>query len=167
MAPAMTGPRQDTGHPFGLYCCLVAADGHVTELASNADLVPRVKATAALFAELGLGGAYRVEWLALEDAAGRHAAGLGCGGCRVRLSCGCDIVQDVLTGRCPHGVREAVTAAAKRSGFLDAVPPPSGGKAGLDAYAQAIVEFDDAARRVTGTRTDGRRHRRGKRRRNR
>jgi hypothetical protein len=41
-------------------------------------------------------------------------------------SCGCDILQDVLTGRCPHGVREAVMAAAKRSGYLDAVPPPPG-----------------------------------------
>ena len=135
-------PRQDTGHPFGLYCCLVAADGHVTQLANHAGLVPRVKAMAALLAELGMDQAYRIEWLTLEDSAGRYAAGLGCGGCRVRLPCGCDIVQDVLTGRCPHGVREAVMAAARRSGYLDAVPPPPGGQAGLDAYAQAIVELD-------------------------
>lgn len=157
------GPRSDTGHAFGLYCCLVADDGHVTQLANHADLVPRVKAMAALFAELGLDGAYRIEWLTLEDSARRYATGLGCDGCRVRLSCGCDIVQDVLTGRCPHGVREAVMAAAKRSGYLDAVPPPPGGQAGLDAYARAIVELDaDASRR-----RNGRPSRRGKRRRRR
>jgi hypothetical protein len=159
------GPRQDTGHPFGLYCCMVAADGHVTQLANHADLVPRIKAMAALFAELGLDGAYRIEWLTLEDSTRRYAAGLGCDGCRIRLSCGCDIVQDVLTGQCPHGVREAVMAAAKRSGYLDAVPPPPGGKAGLDAYAQAIVELD-AARPDASTLRDGRPpRRRGKRRR--
>lgn len=160
-------PRHNTGHPFGLYCCLVAADGHVTQLANHADLVPQVKAMAALFAELGLDQAYRVEWLTLADSAGRYAAGLGCGGCRVRLSCGCDIVQDVLTGRCPHGVREAVMAAAQRSGYLDAVPPPPGGQAGLDAYAQAIVELDSHARPDTSTRPDGRPRPRGKQRRRR
>ena len=142
-------PRPNTGHPFGLYCCL--------------GLVPQVKAMAALFAELGLNEAYRIEWLTLEDAAGRYAAGLGCCRCRVRLSCGCDIVQDVLTGQCPHGVREAVMAAAQRSGYLDTVPPPPGGQPGLDAYAQAIVELDSHA----STRPDGRPHRRGKRRRRR
>jgi hypothetical protein len=130
----------------------------------RADLVPRVKATAALFAELGLDRAYRVEWLTLEDSASRYAAGLGCDGCRVHLSCGCDIVQDVLTGQCPHGVREAVMGAAKRSGYLDAVPPPPGGKAGLDTYARAIVELDAAARLDASTGRDGRAHRRGKRR---
>jgi hypothetical protein len=162
----MTGPRQDTGHPFGLYCCLPAADGHVAQLANHADLVPQVKAMAALFAELGLDSAYRIEWLTLDDSARRYAAGLGCDGCRVRLSCGCDIVQDVLTGQCPHGVREAVMAAAKRSGYLDAVPPP-GGKDGLDAYAQAIVELDAAARPDASTLRDGRPPRHGKRRRRR
>ena len=159
--------RPDTGHPFGLHCCLVAADGRVTQLAGHADLVPQVKAMAALFAELGLGQAYRVEWLTLEDATRRYTVGLGCGGCRVRLSCGCDIVQDVLTGQCPHGVREAVMAAAKRSGYLDAVPPPPGGQAGLDARARAVVELDSDARPDTGTRPDGRPHSRGRRRRRR
>lgn len=135
-------PRRNTGHPFGLYCCLVATDGHVTQFANNADLVPQVKAMAAMLAELGLDQVYRIEWLPPEDSTGRYAAGLGCDGCRVRLPCGCDIVQDVLTGRCPHGTRETVMAAARHSGYLDAVPPPPGGQAGLDAYAQAIVELD-------------------------
>ncbi len=166
MAPAMTGPRQDTGHPFGLYCCMVATDGHVTYLASHAGLAPRVTAMAALFAELGLDVAYRVEWLTLDDSARRYAAGLGCDGCRVRLSCGCDIVQDVLTGQCPHGVREAVMAAAKRSGYLDAVPPPAG-QAGLDAYARAFVDLDAAARRGANSRAPGRPPGSGKRRRRR
>jgi hypothetical protein len=165
MAPSVTGPRQDTGHPFGLCCCLVAADGHVTQFANHASLVPRVKAMAALFAELGLAGAYRVEWLTLDDSAGRYVAGLGCGDCRVRVPCGCDIVQDVLTGRCAHGVPEAVMAAAKRSGYLDAVLPPPGGQAGLDACARALVKLDAAARPDSSIPRYGRTARHGKRRR--
>jgi hypothetical protein len=57
-------------------------------------------------------------WLTLA------AAGLGCDGCRVRLSCGCDIVQDVPTGQYAHGIREAAMAAAQRSGYLDATAWP-------------------------------------------
>lgn len=151
--------RRNTGHPFGLYCCLVAADGHVTQFASHADLVPQVKAMATLLAELGKDQAYRIQWLTLDDSTRRYAAGLGCDGCRVRLVCGCDIVQQVLAGKCPHGAREAVMAAAERCGYLDTVPPPPGGQAGLDAHAQAIVELDAAARRP------GRPRKRGKRRR--
>jgi hypothetical protein len=37
-------------------------------------------------------------------------------------------------------------AAAKRSGYLDVVPPPPGGQAGLDAYARALIKLDAAAR---------------------
>jgi hypothetical protein len=73
-------------------------------------------------------------------------------------------VQDVLTGQCPHGVREAVMAAAKRSGYLDAVPPPPGGQPGLDAHARAIVELDAAARLDASTRRDRPRHQRAMRR---
>jgi hypothetical protein len=72
-----------------------------------------------LLAEIGLPG-WRQGWLPPEDAAERHVYGLACGTCQIRLSSGCDIVGDVLAGRCPHGTAKAVQAAARRCGYLEA-----------------------------------------------
>jgi hypothetical protein len=98
-----TTPKPDTGHPFGLLRCLVHDDGHVAMLANDANLVPRVEAMGALLDEIGLQG-WRLEWRALEDAAERYVHGLACRLCAIRVSCGCDVVADVLAGRCRTGL---------------------------------------------------------------
>jgi hypothetical protein len=63
---------------------------------------------------------WRLEWLILEDAVALYLGGLNCPGCKIRVSCGCDVVGDVLAGRCPHGTAKAVQAAARRCGYLEA-----------------------------------------------
>jgi hypothetical protein len=116
----MTAPARnpDAGHPLGLWRCLVHDDGHVSGLAGGADLAPRIEAMHRLLAEVGLPG-WRLSWLAPQDAAERYIYGLACETCQIRLSCGCDIVTDVLAGRCPHGAAQAVQAAARRCGYLE------------------------------------------------
>ena len=109
----------DTGHPLGLWRCLVHDDGHVSGLAGSAGLAPRIEAMHRLLAEAGLPG-WQLGWLPPEDAVERYVYGLACGTCQIRLSCGCDIVADVLAGRCPHGTAKAVQAAARRCGYLEA-----------------------------------------------
>jgi hypothetical protein len=113
-----TARKPDTGHPLGLWRCLVHDDGHVCGLAGSADLAPRIEAMHRLLTEFGL-SCYRLDWLAPEDAVERYVYGLACKTCQVRLSCGCDIVTDVLAGNCPHGTAQAVQAAARRSGYLE------------------------------------------------
>jgi hypothetical protein len=142
--------RPDTGHPFGLMRAMIHADGHVVMGANNAEMVVRVDAMADLFAEMGL-TAYRLDWLTADAMTTRYVLGLGCARCRPRVSCGCDMVQDVLGGQCPHGTARALYHAATRCGYRDRVPPPvAGGQAELDAYARSIVALDAAARE-TGT----------------
>ena len=109
----------DSGYPLGLWRCLVHDDGHVCGLAGSADLAPRIEAMHRLLTEFALPG-YRLAWLAPQDAVERYVYGLACGTCQIRLSCGCDIVADVLAGSCPHGIAKAVQAAARRCGYLGA-----------------------------------------------
>jgi hypothetical protein len=66
--------RPDTGHPDGLYRVLVHDDGHVVLFAGNAADVPRLEARATELAEPG----YTLGWLPLDEAARRHAHGIGC-----------------------------------------------------------------------------------------
>lgn len=113
----------DTGHPFGFYRCLVHDDGHVAMLANSAALKPRIEAMAALLAELGLPG-WRLQWLPPTQGAAAYAYGLGCKNCVIRVSCGCDVVEDVLAGLCPHGTAKAIEAAAKRCGYVEATGGP-------------------------------------------
>lgn len=136
--------RPDTGHPFGFLRVLLHEDGHALALSNAAELNPQIEAMWRLFAELGLGDAYRLGWLPVEDAAAAQVLGQGCERCRPRLSCRCDVIQDVLTGRCRHGVRRAVMAAAARTGYYDHVSPPAGG---ASALATALVAADAGRRR--------------------
>jgi hypothetical protein len=137
--------RPDTGHPFGLLRCLVHDDGHVAMSATGKELVPKVEAMHALLAELGMAG-WRLAWLAAEDAAAAYLGGLGCARCAMRLSCGCDITQDVLRGRCPHGSAKRFYNAATRTGYRDVGPHPPGGdpqapdQAELDSYATQLAD---------------------------
>jgi hypothetical protein len=137
--------RPDTGHPFGLMRALVHEDGHVVLGANSADQVPRVEATADLFTEMGL-TAYRLEWLTATDLSAGYLFGLACDRCKPRLSCGCDITQDVLAGACPHGAARAIYQAAGRCRYRERVPRPvAGGQAELDAYGRMVVALDAAA----------------------
>jgi hypothetical protein len=139
--------RQDTGHPFGFLRALSHEDGHVLMSVNSAADVDRVDAMADLFAEMGL-TVYRAGWLPVDEVAIRYLAGLECERCRPRLSCGCDIVQDVLTGACRHGTRKALFDAATRCRYRDRVPRPvPGGQAELDAYARQIAGLDRQTRR--------------------
>ena len=70
----------DTGHPLGLWRCLVHDDGHVSGLAGSADLAPRIEAMHRLLAEVGLPG-WQLGWLPPEDAVERYVYGLACGTC--------------------------------------------------------------------------------------
>lgn len=110
--------RPDTGHPLGLWRVLIHDDGHVSGLAGSAGLNTRVEAMHRLLTEVGLPG-WRLGWLSPQDAAERYVYGLACQTCQIRLSCGCDIVTDVLAGNCPHGTAKAIQAAARRCGYLD------------------------------------------------
>ncbi len=112
--------RPDTGHPLGLWRVLIHDDGHVAGLTGGAGLNARVEALHRLLTEVGLPG-YRLGWLSPQDAAERYVYGLACQICEIRLSCGCDIVTDVLAGNCPHGTAKAIQAAARRCGYLEAM----------------------------------------------
>jgi hypothetical protein len=151
----------NTGHPFGFHRCIVHDDGHVVYAGTGDGTPAVVEATHALLTEVGL-TAYHLAWLPDTDLARLYLAGQACDGCRIRVSCGCDVVQEVLTGRCPHGTRKAIMAAAKRCGYLDAVPPPADTQAGMDAYATAIVQLDAAQRNLAGANRRQRRHPDGK-----
>lgn len=141
----MTG-RPDTGHPFGFYRALIHTDGHVGILSSRKAGNRAVEAQARILAEFGL-TTFRLGWLPPDEAAARFAESLGCERCQVRLSCGCDLIQDVLTRRCRHGTRKAIQAAAARCGYFNDVPLPAATLAGLDALAAEIVAGHSRAKR--------------------
>ena len=140
--------RPDTGHPFGFYRVLVHDDGHAGIISCYRTGNKIVEAHARLLTEFGL-TTFKLAWLPPEQATAAYTAGLGCERCQVRLSCGCDLIQDVLTGQCAHGTRKAIQAAAARCGFLEDVPQP----AGINAIAEALVAEAVVA---GGTRRHGR-----------
>jgi hypothetical protein len=109
--------RPDTGHPFGFYRSVIHADGHVRVTVNSADLVPQAQAYLDWLAALGFDvAAFRLDWLAPEDAVTRYVTGHGCRACRVILSCGCDPVF-ALQGACPHGGTKRARQAARTAGL--------------------------------------------------
>ena len=106
----MSGPLDQDAAP-----CVIAADGHVTLMASSSAMAGEVRRMARAVQLLGIGG-FRFGWMNKLDAVEAVRAGLPCEACRMMLPCGCTI-PIAISGGCPHGAAERIDQVARALGF--------------------------------------------------